>query len=109
MKALLSSILLLLVSAGPRVSAPPASEKVAGEYVEARTASVYAGACHFNGEVVTTGRDAIMAWRFTSGSWNGVDLSGRLAMAALSSDENLGQEKAARKVEFVVDTDATDA
>ena len=28
-----------------------------GDYVEVRTASVFAGACHYNGEVVTTGRD----------------------------------------------------
>ena len=32
-----------------------------GDYVEVRTASVFAGACHYNGEVVTTGRDAMMA------------------------------------------------
>jgi hypothetical protein len=36
-----------------------------GDYVEVRTASVFAGACHYNGEVVTTGRDAIMAWNVT--------------------------------------------
>ena len=47
-----------------------------GDYVEVRTASVFAGACHYNGEVVTTGRDAMMAWNVTSGKWQGVDLSG---------------------------------
>ena len=46
-----------------------------GDYVEVRTASVFAGACHYNGEVVTTGRDAMMAWNVTSGSWQGVDLT----------------------------------
>ena len=43
-----------------------------GDYVEARTASVFAGACHYNGELTTTGRDALMAWNITAGSWDGV-------------------------------------
>ena len=47
-----------------------------GDYVEVRTASVFAGACHYNGEVITTGRDALMAWNVTSGNWQGVDLTG---------------------------------
>src|SRR5207237_91722 len=54
---------------------------VQGDYVEVRTASVFAGACHFNGEVVTTGRDALMAWHVTSGSWNATDLTGVRAIA----------------------------
>ena len=32
------------------------TESIKGDYVEVRTASVFAGACHFNGEVTTTGR-----------------------------------------------------
>ena len=40
---------------------------VKGDYVEVRTASVFAGPCHYHGELVTTGRDAIMAWNVTSG------------------------------------------
>src|SRR5262249_24632230 len=37
-----------------------------GDYVEVRSASVFAGACHFNGENVTTGRDAMLAWNVES-------------------------------------------
>lgn len=81
---------------------------ITGDYVEARTASVFAGACHYNGEVVTTGNDAVMAWSFASGKWNGTDLTGVKAMAAVSSEANLGDNKA-RKCDLLVDRSATDA
>jgi hypothetical protein len=74
-----------------------------GDYVEARTASVFAGACHYNGELVTAGQDAVLAWRITGGTWKGIDLSGVKAFAAISSEDNLGNEKASRKSELVVD------
>src|SRR6185295_17673187 len=78
-----------------------------GDYVEVRTASVFAGACHYNGEVVTTGRDALMAWNVTSGKWQGVDLSGVRVMAIVSSDVNLGESNAARKSVIIVDSQAS--
>jgi hypothetical protein len=110
MKAILSCALLLLVGAAPAVLPQPSTKnKVAGDYVEVRTASVFAGACHYNGELVTTGRDAVAAWSFTSGSWEGTDLAGVRAAAAITSDANLGQQDAARKVELVVDSSATAA
>jgi len=78
-----------------------------GDYVEVRTASVFAGACHYNGEVVTTGRDAMMAWNVTSGKWQGVDLSGVRALAIVSSDQNLGETNAARQSEIIIDSNAS--
>lgn len=78
-----------------------------GDYVEVRTASVFAGACHYNGEVVTTGRDAMMAWNVTSGKWQGVDLSGVRVLAIVSSDQNLGEPNAARQSEIIVDSNAS--
>ena len=72
-----------------------------------RTASVFAGACHFNGEVTTAGREAIMAWHFTSGAWNGTDLSGLRAIAVVSSDENLENATAAHRSEIVLDASAS--
>jgi hypothetical protein len=94
-------------SSAPVKSAGQPAQKVLGDYVEVRTASVFAGACHYNGELVTVGREAIAAWNFTSGAWHGVDLAGVRAMAAVTSDANLGQEQAARKVELVVDSAAS--
>ena len=78
-----------------------------GDYVEVRTASVFAGACHYNGEVVTTGRDAMMAWNVTSGKWQGVDLSGVRAMAIITSDANLSDKDAARSAEIIIDSNSS--
>jgi hypothetical protein len=78
-----------------------------GDYVEVRTASVFAGACHFNGEVVTTGRDALMAWNVTSGKWQGVDLTGVRVMAIVSAEANLAEGNAARQSEIVIDSQAS--
>jgi hypothetical protein len=80
-----------------------------GDYVEVRTASVFAGACHFNGEVTTTGRDAMMAWNVTSGSWQGVNLAGVRAMAIVNSENNLGDANAARESQILIDSSATRA
>jgi hypothetical protein len=80
-----------------------------GEYVEVRTASVFAGACHYNGEVVTTGRDAMMAWNVNSGTWQGVDLTGVRAMAIVTADANLSDDQAPRTTELIMDAQATDA
>src|SRR5947199_10518865 len=74
---------------------------VQGDYVEVRTASVFAGACHFNGEVVTTGRDALMAWNVTSGSWNGVNLNGVRAIAIVNSEENPENAEATRHAALI--------
>jgi len=78
-----------------------------GDYVEVRTASVFAGACHYNGEVVTTGRDAMMAWNVTFGKWQGVDLTGVRVMAVVSADANLGESNAARQSEIIIDSQAS--
>ena len=80
-----------------------------GDYVEVRTASVFAGACHYNGEVVTTGRDAMMAWNVTNGQWQGTDLSGVRALAIVSADVNLAEENAARTSEIIIDSSASRA
>jgi len=83
-------------------------EKITGDYVEARTASVMAGPCHYNGELVTTGRDALLAWNFSGGHFQGVDLAGVRAVAAVTAEDNLS-ETAAHKAELAVDTNASEA
>ena len=90
--SILIAIICSLFSSTPKLTAP-----IAGDYVEARTASVFAGACHYNGELVTTGNDAIMAWQFNSGV---------RVMAVVSSEANLGDGSASRKSEIVVDDSA---
>src|SRR5712664_1391791 len=80
---------------------------ISGDYVEVRTASVFAGACHYNGEVTTTGRDALMAWNVTAGKWNGVDLAGVRAVAIVTSEVNLSDNDAARRSEIIIDRNAS--
>jgi hypothetical protein len=103
----LASVCGLLISAGP-VSKTQLSLPLAGDYVEARTASVFCGACHFNGEYMSVGNDAVAAWHFTSGAWNGVDVSGVSMIAAVSSVSNLADNQA-RKSELTIDAAATPA
>jgi hypothetical protein len=93
------------LSAAKPPAAAPASPTTAitGDYVECRTASVFAGACHYNAERVTTGHDAILAWRVATGTWKGTDLSGVTAVAAVSCDDNLAETTAPRRSELVVD------
>lgn len=82
---------------------------VRGDYVEVRTASVFGGACHYNGEVTTTGRDAVMAWNVTSGKWNSVDLAGVRAVAIVTSEANLADADAAHRSQIIVDASASAA
>jgi hypothetical protein len=82
---------------------------VKGDYVEVRTASVFAGACHYNGELTTAGRDAVMAWNVKSGAWRGVDLAGVRIVAIVSSDANLADNSAARRSEIIIGENASDA
>ena len=87
---------------------------VRGTYVEARTSEVFAGACIVNGEVGTTGREALLAWRVDDGQFNGVPLTGLAVVAAVAGDANLsvyemGGERAHTRAALFVDARATEA
>jgi hypothetical protein len=83
--------------------------RVVGEYVEARTAEVFAGGCIMNSEAETAGRQAILAWRITTGRYNGVTLDGLVVAAAVAGDRNLGMREMggeeAREIRAVVTVD----
>lgn len=68
-----------------------------GRYVEVRSASVYAGACHYNSEYVTQGREAVLAWRIERGSHAGIDLAGLAIAVAIRDDANLAEPAQARR------------
>jgi hypothetical protein len=87
--------------------ASPAS--VRGRYVEARSASVYAGACHYNGELTTAGREAVIAWRVDEGQADGVKLDGVRVLALIAGSDNLGFPQNARRSVVYVDAAATPA
>ncbi len=94
---------LLIPLLFPLLPAAGSASDCAGEYVEARTASVFAGACHYNGEFVTAGREAVCAWRIGSGAWAGQDLAGVAIAAIVTADANLDERSAARRSTIVVD------
>lgn len=81
---------------------------VRGDYIEARTADIYTGPCFSNGEVFITGSQAILAWKVTEGSWEGVDLGGLSVAAAVRGNTTFSQDRpeAALSV-LIVDKDAS--
>lgn len=75
-----------------------------GLYVEARTAAVFAGACHYGSQYTTQGREALLAWRIEGGTHRGVDLTGVEIAAAVSADRNLDEAEAKTRAVIYVDT-----
>lgn len=103
-------IVALVLASGISFFAPGAQASApTGDYVEARTASVFAGACHWGGEYVSDGREAVMAWHFTDGDWQGVSLAGLSALAVVRADTNLARPEAQRLTQLYVDVKATPA
>jgi len=99
---------LLVLGSSLSFSSQADTSFVKGEYVEVRTASVFAGACHYNGELTTAGRDALMAWNVKSGEWRGVNVAGVRIVAIVSADENLAEDTA-RRSEIIIGENASDA
>lgn len=89
------------------MTTPAFADSVTGEYVEARSAAVYAGACHYNSEFTTAGREAVLAWKITKGEHNGVTLDGLRVMALVSAGDNLAVEGASRRSVLLVEETAT--
>jgi hypothetical protein len=88
-KALLTTISSLALATLAFGSSLPRSS-VVGEYVEARTADVYTGACFANSEVNLVGDLAVFGWRVTKGSWQGVNLDGLSVVGAVKASATLG-------------------
>ncbi len=78
-----------------------------GDYLEARSASVYVGACHFGAEYVEGGREATAVWNITSGSWQGVSLADLTVVAVISAKNNLAEDTETRKSVLYMDTETT--
>jgi len=76
-----------LLVAGVEVSA---QAEIRGDYVEGRSADVYAGPCYANSQVSMEGKEAMMAWKVRTGDWQGVDLSGLGVVAVVRASATLG-------------------
>ena len=83
------------------------STSVQGEYLEARSASVYVGACHFGAEYVEGGKEATLVWNIHSGEWNNVSLDGLTVVAVISAKDNLAIDTKSRNSVLYIDKKAT--
>jgi hypothetical protein len=79
----------LAVAALATTGAALAAPAVSGDYIESRSLSIYAGACHYGGEAVTAGQETVMAWRIKNGAWDGQNLDGLSVVAVVNGPENL--------------------
>jgi len=90
MRTTVSALSLVLLGVG---AATASAAGIRGDYVEARTADVFTGPCFSNAEVFISGNRAVMAWKVTEGSWNGVDLSGLCVAAAVDGTTTFTEDQ----------------
>ena len=107
---ILAGLAVLTLSAGTVLADGDKKSSIRGEYVEARTCAVWIGSCFANGEVNLMGKNAIVGWSVTEGSWDGVALDGLKIVAVLNAEGTL-QTKYEGKVTSLafVDKKATEA
>ncbi len=87
------TLITALIAATPALMAASGATSVTGDYVEARTAEVFAGGCIQGSEGEAAGREAILAWRVAKGQVNGVALDGLSIVAVVTSDQNLSMHE----------------
>lgn len=100
----LTAIALLLTVPGALATQP---ETVQGEYLEARSVSVYVGACHYGAEYVEGGREATLVWNIHQGTWKGVSLEGLTVVAVVTGENNLAIDTSTRRSVLYLDEKAT--
>lgn len=104
-----ASVLALAAFVAPSLrSEPPPSEPASldastphGRYVEARTAAVFAGACHYGAQLTTQGREAVVAFGFDGGFADGLPLAGIDVVCAIAGDANLAADEQRRSIVYV--------
>ena len=108
----MKTLVLALSIAGLGVAADlGASNRVHGQYLEARTADIYTGPCFAMSEVELAGNLAVLGWKIEKGSWKGVSLDGLSVMGVVQSQSTLGDymhpEPVAARAVVIVDEKAT--
>ena len=68
----------------------PGKAAIQGQYIEVRNADVWTGPCFANSEVDLTGKEAILGWKVTKGSWEGTNLNGLSVVAIVKANATLG-------------------
>lgn len=90
MRTILSTLCGLLLC---QAAAASEAVQVRGDYLEARTADVFTGPCFSNAEVFIVGDRAVMAWKVTEGSWEGVDVAGLAVAAAVRGTSTFSEDR----------------
>ncbi|MCS6866660.1 MAG: DUF1326 domain-containing protein [Gemmata sp.] len=73
---------LVLAASGP--------DTIRGQYVEARTCDVFTGSCFSNADTGLTGKNAVLAWKIDTGTFDGVKLNGLGVAVVLATTDTLG-------------------
>jgi hypothetical protein len=108
--ALLVLSLLVALALPVCVLAEAVPGTISGDYLETRTAEIFAGPCIANSEVNLVGEEAILGWRVNRGSWEGVPLDGLTVIAAVKAKGTIGDPYAnlyPAKAVLIVDERAT--
>ncbi|MEO8658815.1 MAG: DUF1326 domain-containing protein [Bryobacteraceae bacterium] len=79
-----------LFLAGSLAAASIPTTQVQGNYVEARTADVYTGACFANSEVDLVGNLAVFGWKINHGTFEGVNVDGMSVVGVVKASSTLG-------------------
>ena len=101
---ILAAIAFLLTAAGAFATQTVA---VQGEYLEARSVSVYAGACHIQSEFLEGGKEATLVWNIHRGKWDGISLDGLTVVAVVTAKKNLAVDSKTRRSVLYLDANAT--
>jgi hypothetical protein len=81
--------------------------EVSGDYLEVRSNHVHGCYCEWSGEAVTGGREAILAWNITSGSYAGISLAGVKIVAVVVGQRTLSVGSTPRNSVVFFDEAAT--
>jgi len=83
--------------------------EIQGDYLEARTADIYTGPCFSNAEIFITGNHAVMAWKVTSGSFEGVDLKGLSVAAAVRGSTTFSEDRPEQATSILIVDERADS
>ena len=91
------------------LTAKQSAPTISGGYLEVRSCDVFTGYCFANGEMNLAGKEGMMVWSVSEGSWNGTSLNGLSVIAVVRADGTLGdvrfQPRSAKSV-LIVDAKA---
>jgi hypothetical protein len=70
--------------------ADESAARISGQYLEVRSCDVYTGPCVANGEMGLAGKEGILVWTVSEGSWHGTALDGLNVIAVLRTEDTMG-------------------